>query len=420
MLLRAIVLGAALCHITSTHLYAVTNLTETQKLTASDAEANDLFGISVGIDNNYALIGAEWDDDVDTDAGAAYLFDLTNGNQIHKFTAFDGYDTDQYGWAVSIGGNKAVVGSVFDDDDAFKSGSAYLYDLTDNSLISKITGSNLTSSSFFGHSLAVDQNYAIIGAPGQDSIYDGSGAVYLFNANTGSEIMMLKADDAGLGDHFGHSVAFSGNTAIIGAPYDNDNGDDSGSAYLFDILTGDQLFKLTASDASIRREFGSSVAIYGNMVIVGARDDYSDIGSAYIYDATTGAEIHKLSSPDPASGDWFGTSVAISDRYAVVGAPYDDYNTDRSGKVYVFDVITGDLLFKLSASDGASVDQFGNSVSISGLDIIVGAHTDDDHGNQSGSAYVFRNIPEPSSLLLLIPTLASITTRRRKAKFCAA
>jgi len=403
-----LLLGIVLSVLSSATVHAST-LNETQKLTAPDAQAGDVFGTSVGISGSTAIVGAEWDDDAGRDAGSAYIFDITTGNQVAKLTATDADHYDQFGWSAAISGNTAIVGSIFDDDGAFKAGSAYLFDATTGSQIAKLTAPDPGTTDLFGNSVTIDGDKAIVGALQHDGAYVGSGAAYLFDATTGALIREYTPDDPGLGDKFGSSVAMSGNTAIIGASLDDGVHTDSGSAYVFDVTTGDQLFKLTASDPGQRQEFGHSVAINGNIAVVGARDSFSNTGSAYIFDLTTGNELFKLATPDPESGDYFGMSVATNGSIAIVGASYDDYNTDRAGKAYVYDTSTGNLLHILSASDGAQVDQFGGAMAISGDTVIIGAWTDDDAGDSSGSAYVFNNIPEPATLaVIMIGSLAML------------
>jgi len=213
---------------------------------------------------------------------------------------------------------------------------------------------------------------------------------------------------------FGGSVAISGNTALVGALGDNDGGSVSGSAYLFDITTGNQLAKLTASDAATGDVFGGSVAISGNTALVGARGDDdggSFSGSAYLFDITTGNQLAKLTASDAATGDFFGESVAISGNTALVGAWGDG---SSSGSAYLFDITTGNQLAKLTASDAATSDEFGWSVAISGNTALVGALDDNDGGFGSGSAYLYTTIPEPSTLLLGALASLGLLMRRRR------
>ncbi|MCH8879727.1 MAG: AAA family ATPase [Planctomycetes bacterium] len=140
-------------------------------------------------------------------------------------------------------------------------------------------------------------------------------------------------------DFFGYSVAISGTTAIVGAWGDDDNGAGSGSAYTFDITTGQQLAKLLPEDGSAGDGFGRSVAISGATAVVGAvyYDDGSDSGSAYLFDTTTGQQLAKLLSDDGEPDDWFGLSVAISGPTAIVGAHRHDDNGSSSGAAFLFD-----------------------------------------------------------------------------------
>jgi hypothetical protein len=161
---------------------------------------------------------------------------------------------------------------------------------------------------------------------------------------------------------------------------------------------GTEVAKLLASDGAADDEFGESVAISGDYAIVGAyRDDDNgtDSGSAYVFErdgSGNWAEVTKLLASDGAADDDFGESVAISGDYAIVGAPIDDDNGTDSGSAYVFERDgTGNWteVAKLLASDGATSDYFGTSVAISGDYAIVGAYLDDDNGTDSGSAYIF-------------------------------
>ena len=203
----------------------------------------------------------------------------------------------------------------------------------------KLTASDGTESDNFGSSVAIFGNTAIVGASADSRLPFISGSAYLFDTTTGTQTAKLTASDGTEGDSFGGSVAISGNTAIVGAHLDDDNGNSSGSAYLFDTTTGTQTAKLTASDGAAGDRFGRSVAMFGNTVIVGARQDADNglfSGSAYLFNTTTGTQIAKLTASDGTEGDIFGSSVAIFGNTAIVGAAGDDDNGERSGSAYVF------------------------------------------------------------------------------------
>ena len=306
--------------------------------------------------------------------------------ELLKLTASDGAENDRFGVSVAISGGRAIVGCPGHDDDGPSSGSAYLFDVTTGQELLKLTASDGAENDQFGARVAISGDRAIAGAP-----YDGdgdpsSGSAYLFDVMTGRELFKLTASDGVTFDEFGFGVAISGDRAIVGARGD-DNG--RGSAYVFDVTTGQRLFKLTASDADSYDRFGESVAVSGDRAVVGAKGDDDlayDSGAAYVFDLTTGQELFKLTASDGMEGALFGLAVAASGDRAVVGSR-DSY--PWFGSAYVFDVTTGRELFKLTASDGAAADYFGSSVAASGDRAIIGAGWDDDLGSNSGSAYVF-------------------------------
>jgi hypothetical protein len=333
---------------------------EQDKLLASDGAANDVFGFSVSVSGDYAIVGAYWDDDNGIDSGSAYIFEVNETNcgewnQRAKLKASDGYEWDYFGASVSISGDETIVGAYFDDDKGSDSGSAY--------------------------------------------IFKRDGASWNQQAK-------LVASDGADGDRFGCSVSISGDYAIIGACYDDDNGDGSGSAYIFkrNGTSWSQQAKLVAPDGNDWDTLGFSVSIDGDYAIVGANNDGDkgeESGSAYIFrrDGASWYEQVKLTSSDITDFDYFGASVSINGGYAVVGASGDDDKGGDSGSAYIFrrDGSNWSEIMKLTAADGASNDSFGYSVSISCDYIISGACFDDDNGDNSGSAYVFGKVLCPAS-----------------------
>jgi FG-GAP repeat protein len=364
-------------------------INEDIKIVASDAAAFDEFSVSVAISGTTAIVGAPFDDDGGADSGSAYLFDTTNWLQVAKLTASDTALFDNFGFSVAISGTTAIVGAWANNDGGADSGSAYLFETTTGLQVAKLTASDAAANDFFGRSVAISGTTAIVGAWGNNDAGTGSGSAYLFDTTDGHQIAKLTASDAASLDIFGHSVAISGTTAIVGAWGNNDAGTDSGSAYLFDTSTGLQIAKLTASDAAAGDQFGSSVAISSTTAIVGAKGDNSISGSAYLFDTTTGFQIAKLTASDAAAGDEFGVSVAISGTTAIVGAWGNDDAGNNSGSAYLFDTTDGHQIAKLAASDAAAYDTFGGSVAISSTTAIIGAQAGDDAGTNSGSAYLF-------------------------------
>ena len=362
------------------------------KLLPNDGAASDFFGYSVAISGTTAIVGAQGDDDNGDESGSAYLFDTTTGQQIAKLLAKDGAADDRFGRSVAISDAIAIVGSKWDDDNGDKSGSAYLFETATGQQVAKLLPDDGAPNNGFGVSVAISGTTAIVGAYLDDDNGDYSGSAYLFDTTTGRQILKILSNDGAFTDFFGYSVAISGTTAIVGAYNDDDNGSNSGSAYLFDTTTGQQIAKLLPKDGAAGDRFGFSVAISGTTAIVGAQlddDNGSASGSAYLFDTTTGEQITKLLPDDGAAGDWFGWSVAISDAIAIVGSKWDDDNGDKSGSAYLFNTTTGQQIDKLLPDDGAARDNFGFSVAVSDATAIGGAHGNDDNGALSGSAYLF-------------------------------
>ena len=399
-------------------------VTRETKLTASDAAESDVFGSSVSISGDQAIVGA-WskDDDGKKSSGAAYIFARDSGSSIWsqeaKLTASDAEEDDEFGFSVSISGDQAIVGAYMDDDAGFDSGSAYIFTKDSGSSTwsqtAKLTASDAENFDLFGSSVSISGDQAIVGAWRRDEDAGSqSGAAYIFakdsESSTWSQVVKLTASDAEEDDLFGFSVSISGDYAIVGAVGNNDAGQDSGSAYIFekDPRSGlwSQVAKLTASDADEGDGFGRSVSISGDQAIVGAwgkdNDGTKGSGAAYIFarDRGTGtwSQMVKLTAPDPVADDQFGVSVFISGDQAIVGSRFDNDH----GSAYIFARNSGSGIWsqvvKLTASDADTRDLFGESVSISGDQAIVGTPFDDDAASLSGSVYIYE-INQPNITL---------------------
>ena len=200
----------------------------------------------------------------------------------------------------------------------------------------KLTAGGAYVGEKLGISVATDGVLVIAGAYRDNDQALHAGSAFLFDATTGAELMQLLPTDGDTDDEFGISVGIDGGRAVVGAWQNTDFGIDTGSAYLFDTATGAQVAKLLASDASFFDKFGSSVAIDGNTVIVGAPGAHgpgTTSGAVYLFDATTGAEIAKLFPLDGEDGDRFGTSVDIS---VTIGSRSPSPSTSSRATVKLF------------------------------------------------------------------------------------
>ncbi len=377
-----------------------------QKLLASDGFRADRFGSSVSLSGDTALVAADCDDNA---KGAVYVFTSTNGvwSQQQKLTADNPAAGDYFGHSGAVSGDTAVIGAVRED---VSTGAVYIFTRTNGvwSQQQKLTGDDSDTGDYFGCSAAVSGDTAAVGAGFENN---KNGAVYIFT-RTGDGVWTKQAkltDDEGAdGKQFGWSVSLSGDTLAVGAVRDDDNGIKSGSAYIFTRMNGmwSQQQKLLAGDGNSGDAFGQSVSLSEDSVLIGAHynDDKvetSGAGSAYVFTRMNGvwSQQQKLTASDGATYDRFGWSVSISGDTALIGAFGDD---SVQGSAYVFTRTDGmwSQQQKLTASDYSPADEFGQSVSLSGDAALIGALGNDD---LKGSAYIYSGSSGPSSTVNLIP-----------------
>ncbi len=326
---------------------------EQEKLLAGDGAPDDFFGYSVALSGDTALIGAFKDDDgvMGVDAGSAYVFTRAGNTwrQQAKLTAIDGAANDTFGGNVALSGDTAVIGAIRDDDKGDNSGSAYVFIRSGSawSQQAKLTAADTAAGDAFGQSIALSGDTVVVGAPHDDDKGDDSGSVYVFTrAGTAwSQQAKLTAADGAEGDVFGIDVALSGDTILVGADLNDEKALNAGAVYVY-TRSGSgwrQQAKLTAADGAETDIFGVRVALSGDTALISARRDDDDVmgvdaGSAYIFirTGTTWRQQAKLTAPDGAADDRFGRSVALAGDTAVIGAMFQDDNGDNSGSAYVF------------------------------------------------------------------------------------
>ena len=306
---------------------------------------------------DYAIIGAARDGADESLAGAAYIFvrNRKEWNQQAKLVAADADSADSFGHAVSIDREVAVVGSPGDDDAGISSGSAYIFVRSGTKWKQqvKLTPADLKRSDAFGSAVLVHRNTVLVGAPKHThSDVRFTGAVYVFerNGDAWQQATKLIADDAAPSDNFGASLAMSGNTIIVGAPLtDTDRGKDTGAAYVFVREGGgwQQQAKLGSGDAKKADQFGSGVATSGSIVIVGAKtrdEGEPGSGAAYSFVRVDGRweEREKVLPRDAGQKINYGEWVAISGNTVIVSAhnaPNDGPESAHGAVVHIYDSI---------------------------------------------------------------------------------
>jgi WD40 repeat protein len=326
------------------------------------------------------------------------------GQLLFRLTASDAAARDYFGNRVDISGATIIVGAPDPVSNSNGIGSAYLFDAKTGQELFTLTAPEPTAKSYFNVTIFGDRaivggstkdaafvfdvttgqhlntlvtsagsstaeidlfgNTAIIGVPGVDSAAMNAGAAYVVDLSTGHQRFKLTASDAVAGDSLGNSIvnkkaAISGNKAIVATSPSRR------AAYVFDVTTGEELFKLVGGDC---------VDIDDNVAIV-AVNSANNVGTAYLFDVTTGQELRKLNFPTGLDLQP-GVSAAIDGNTAILGARFLD-------TAYVFDVQTGALLTTLT---GPVDSQFGTSVAINGNTAVVGARLEN---NSTGAAYVF-------------------------------
>ena len=322
-----------------------------------------------------------------------------------------GATDDNFGWAVAISGSFAFVGAYGDNIGAnADQGSVNVYQHNGSNwvFLQKLTDITPATTEYFGYCVAVSGNFAIIGIPtetGVAGLYQGSACIYQYNGS--SWVFMQKiTDPAGLAnDFFGTSVSISGNYAMVGVYNDDEpSRPDQGSALIFQYNGSSWVFmqKLIDPAGAQADWFGASVSISGNLALVGTPQDDESAGgdqgsvSLYQYNGSSWVLTQKLTDATAAAGDRFGTSVSISGNYAIIGASRDDVdvNSDQgSASFYKYNGTTWTLMQKITDATGGAGDYYGWSVSMSGNYAIVGAYNDDIGANgDQGSAHIYLRV----------------------------
>lgn len=267
----------------------------------------------------------------------------------------------------------------------------------------RVGNENGSNGDFFGSALSVDGLRIVAGAPELDLIGSNSGEVFIYNSTDSMHWSLEQAiypSDAAPGDEFGYSVSLSGDFLAIGAPSDDDAASNAGSVYIYKLVSGSWQFhqKLLPNTASEDANFGYSVRIAGNRLIVGAPDDTGSSykhGAAYIYrfNGTNWVFEQKLYPSDESQSDFYGGSVSISGLNAIVGAKYANENTtDDDGAAYIYHFNGSAWVedIKLTNSEGGTDDNFGKSVDINSNFAVVGVPNDDDNATACGSVFIYK------------------------------
>ena len=376
-------------------------ISEYNPIADATGNAGDNFGWSVAISGNFGIVGAP-NDAVGTNAnqGSASIYQYNGSNWVlmQKLTDPTGVATDYFGISVHISGNYAIVGAYGDAGTFQDEGSASIYQYNGSSwvLMQKLTDATGAAFDYFGISVYISGNYAIVGSYSDDApaVDQGSASIYRYDGS--SWVLMQKIFDAtgAASDNFGISVSISGNYAIVGSYLDDAPAANQGSVsfYQYDGSSWVLMQKIFDATGIANDQFGDCVSISGNYAIVGAWMDDNGIianqGSAsiYQYNGSSWVLMQKIIDVSGSASDQFGVSVSISDDYAIVGSYFDDIgaNTDQgSVSIYLRVGLEWQKLQFVTDPGGKPLNNFGDAVTIDGSTkrFLIGANN---YSNLSG------------------------------------
>ncbi len=361
------------------------------RLTASDAQRQDGFGSSVAVDGDTAVVGAPFHPSAA--GGAAYVFVRAGSSWVEQaqLTAPDDPpadslgNPDMFGVAVAISGDTIVVGDTGNDTVAGREvGSVYVFVRTGDTWSEQARLSGDAAFDLFGRSVDIQGDTTVVGANGAGA--DGAAFVFVRSGDSWSEQAELTAPDAGPGaDNFGYAVALEDDAIVVGGPGDSGNGPGTGSAHVF-RRTGTTWMIETSFTAGSENGFGHDVALSGDTAVVGAPAvaDYAGVAYVFVRSGTTWSEQAELVPADVAASDKAGDAVAVVDDVAFVGSPGDQAG---DGSVSTFGRIgtTWVEQAELTVPGPSAGDSFGSPLAVSEGTLVVGAPGD----KKRGAAYVF-------------------------------
>ncbi|MCP5549332.1 MAG: hypothetical protein H7A53_00335 [Akkermansiaceae bacterium] len=299
------------------------------------------FGIAVAACGRYAVIGAHVATGAAAGSGAAYLFDLQTGRELFKLTPMGGLTGDRFGGAVAIDGSRIVVGANQSDVAANLSGAAWLFDATTGTELARLAPSDAAASHRFGMAVAICGSRVLVTATGHSSLL---GAAYLFDATQPGPTIAESNIMIGLtpGEFFGGTVGLSGSFAVVGAQNDDIAAPNAGALHVFDCDSGSWLHAIVAEDAQSSAALGASLSVSGSLVLAGAPLDQSNYGAAYLFDIA-GRQLAKLVPTDRFDDSQVGRSAAICGNRALVGAVFDQDAGSNAGAAYFYQPLAGPL-----------------------------------------------------------------------------
>ena len=317
-----------------------------------------------------------------------------------KLLAADAAQYDYFGLSVAVKGDTAIVGAYGKSDLARNAGAAYVFTRNAGSWTqqARLGTSTPLIDAYLGATVATNGSYTAAGAPYASVGAQNDGVVYLFSNATWQQQTILLPNDPDLLSQFGSALAINNNTLFVGAPMHDSFGVNAGAVYVFafDGLSWVQRQKLIGADTVPGDRFGSALALNDNWLAVSAPLHSSPGGpggAVYLFqfDGVSWVQRYKVGAPDTIAGDRFGSALALDDGWLAVSAPLHRFVGSASGAVYLFE-FNGTAWAqrqKLVASDTAGSDQFGSALALENRRLVVGAPLHNSNGPASGAVYIF-------------------------------
>lgn len=384
-----------------------------QFITELDGTSSEDFGTAVSMFGNYAIIGAPREDTAAPNAGAASVYSNTGGSWVKQANLYpsNGSEEDRFGSKIALWGDYALIAAVRDDTRGDGAGAVYVFKRVGNTWQEEalLAPPTINRGDAFGADVALWGDYALIGSPNHARSGTDAGAVFVYkrNGNQWEEQIILTASNARRFDGFGHSVALWDNYAIVGSPSEDTNGISAGAAYIFEYKDGQwrEQTILRASNGQARHFFGASVALSGDYAFVGAPDETThglQAGAVYVFKRNADGrwtEEQILHATPGNSHDNFGNAIALWGNHAVIGArindgPLVDGRSDGINDVgaaftFMYDGTTWKQRYVLAGTNGNRWDAFGHDVALWHRHALVGAPGQDTQRPDAGAAYTF-------------------------------
>ena len=317
-----------------------------------------------------------------------------------KLLAADAAQYNYFGLSVAVRGDTAIVGAYGKSDLVRNAGAAYAFTRNAGSWTqqARLGTSSPLIDAYLGATVATNGSYTAAGAPYASVGAQNDGVVYLFSNATWQQQTILLPNDPDSLSQFGNALAINDNTLFVGAPMHDSFGVNAGAVYVFtfDGVSWVQQQKLIGVDTAPGDRFGSALALNDGWLAVSAplhSSPGSPGGAVYLFefDGVSWVQRYKVGAPDTIAGDRFGSAIALDDGWLAVGVPLHRFVGSASGAVYLFE-FNGTAWVqrqKFVASDTAGSDQFGSALALENRRLVVGAPLHNSNGPASGAVYIF-------------------------------